>query len=72
MIANVYLRKNDLPMAELWTQKAYAYRPRRREALVQLVTALREKGEHFKAWHYLRLAEMIPKPNDLLFVETAA
>ena len=73
MIAQLYLRKNDLPMAELWVQKSHAYRPRRNEALLMLVTALREKpDQQYKAWHYLRMAERIPKPNDLLFVETSS
>ena len=45
MITTLYIRKNDLPMAELWCQKAHAYRPRRTEALLALITALRERPD---------------------------
>lgn len=52
MLATLYIRKDDLPMAELWVQKAHTYRPRRREALLALITALRERpDQQYKAWH---------------------
>lgn len=71
MISTCYSRLGDTAKAELWGQRAHAFRPGRSEPLYLLTRMFREKGDHFKAWHYLRLAERIEKPNDLLFVETS-
>ena len=57
--------------AEYWAQTAQGFDPQRIEALVFLVQQLRERGEHYKAWHYL-LRAGVPKPEDKLFLETEA
>lgn len=62
----------NLLKAELWLQRALEKRPGRAEALVRMIRAFREKGQNFKAWHYLKIAERIPPSTDVLFVNRAA
>lgn len=69
-ISKIYHSLGDLPKMELWVQRAYAKRPSRNEALVFAARIFREKGEQFKAWHYLKLAEQNTKTDDMLFIET--
>lgn len=71
-IATCYARINNLSKLELWVNRAYERRPGRNEPLYLMIKTLREKGQQFKAWHYLQLARRNPKPptTDVLFMET--
>ena len=69
-IAKIYHSLGDIPKMELWVQRAHAKRPTRNEAIVFAARIFRERGDQFKAWHYLRLADANPKTDDLLFIET--
>ena len=53
---------------EMWAQRASETDPDRNEAMLALVEFLRERGEYFKAWHYLLRADR-QKPSDKLFLE---
>jgi glycosyltransferase involved in cell wall biosynthesis len=55
--------------AEMWVQKAYAYRPQRAEAIYHFAKYLRTKGESYKAMHYINLGRKIPLSTDALFIE---
>jgi glycosyltransferase involved in cell wall biosynthesis len=55
--------------AEMWVQKAYAYRPQRAEAIYHFAKYLRMKGENYKAMHYINLGKKIPLSTDALFIE---
>ena len=55
--------------AELWVQKAYAFRPQRAEAIYHFAKHLRVKGEAYKAMHYINLGRKIPLSTDALFIE---
>ena len=62
----------DLIEAEAFVQRA-ALITDRSEALAWLVEKLREKGEHFKAWHYLLAAAALAPPGEgRLFLEADA
>jgi hypothetical protein len=53
--------------------QAFEMCPHRAEPLMNLVKHFREKGQHFKAWHYLSQAMKIPKPKSpCLFLEENA
>jgi glycosyltransferase involved in cell wall biosynthesis len=70
MIAQLYLRMNNVEKAELWTMRSHKYRPFRAEALIQLVRHLRQqKDDQWKAMHYLKQAMAIPRPRVALFIE---
>jgi len=69
MISKTYAALDNEAEAELWVQKAYAYRPERAEALYHFVKHLRIKGKPYKAMHYLQLGKAIPLSTDALFVE---
>ena len=73
MIARTLLRKGDTFGAERWVYQGLTLQPDRIQGLVSLITHFREKGQQFKAWHYLKLAEAIRKPQDArLFLESDA
>jgi glycosyltransferase involved in cell wall biosynthesis len=55
--------------AEMWVQKAYAYRPQRAEAIYHFAKYLRMKGDSYKAMHYINLGKKIPLSTDALFIE---
>lgn len=69
-IAKIYHSLGDIPKMELWVGRAYAKRPSRNEAIVFAARVFRERGEQFKAWHYLQLAEKTTNTGDMLFIET--
>lgn len=54
---------------EYWALKAYDYNKNRAENLYFLTRIFREKSQHYKAWHYMKLGQQIKKPADLLFIE---
>ena len=73
MIARILLKKGDVFEVESWVDRALTLQPDRVEGLISLVTYFREQGQHFKAWHYLKIAETIRKPQEpRLFLETDA
>ena len=55
--------------AEMGALRAYELEPNRWEPLMVLVTYFREASQHYKAWHYLKLAEGC-KATEGLFLET--
>lgn len=68
-----HLSLGQLPEAELFAQRALALDPERCEALMCLVSHLRNLSQHHKAMHYLELAEKIPVPGSpKLFLELDA
>lgn len=69
MISKTHLTLGNTIEAEVWVQKAFAYRPGRAEVLYHFVKHLRLKSEHYKAMHYLNLGKNIPLSTDALFVE---
>lgn len=71
MIGQSYLTLGDAPAFEKYMLKAYALRPGRAEALYKLAKYFREQGQHYKAYHYVRLGRSIPLSTDSLFVEPA-
>lgn len=70
MIAKSYDTLKQPYLFEEWVQRAYDFYPRRAEGLYALVRSLRERGHHYKAYHYLQLGKAIPMPTDNLFIET--
>jgi len=70
MLCKLYLRKNDIPMAEMWAGKAMAYHGCRAEVAYVMTQYLREHSKHWKAWSYYQAGKSLPLPNDVLFLET--
>ncbi|NBR60224.1 MAG: tetratricopeptide repeat protein [Actinobacteria bacterium] len=70
MIAKIYALKCDIAMAEMWGNRGIAFHGIRSEIHYLLTRIFRERGEHFKAWHYYQRGHKIPFPDDVLFVET--
>lgn len=70
MIAQSYLSLGDAPTFEKYMLKAYEFRPSRAESLYKLAKYFREKGQHYKAYHYVTLGKGIPLSTDALFIET--
>ena len=55
----------------MWAQRATVTDPERNEALIALVEYLRERGEYYKAWHYLLRADREKPPQKLFLKPTA-
>jgi len=72
MIVCNFLRLHKPHEAELFVQRAYDLQPERIEAMLHFITYLRNSSQHFKAWHYLLLAEKQAKPKVSLFLEADA
>ena len=73
MIARILLKQKKHLQAEEFVEKGLLVQPDRVEGLLSLITHFREVGQHFKAWHYLSLAEQIKKPTEAkLFLEVDA
>ena len=68
-IAYCYILQDKIDEAELWGQKAYAFRPSRAESMYLLTKVFREKGQYIKALHYHNIGSKIPTGKDVLFVE---
>lgn len=68
-ISRLYFELNKLPEMEFWGLKAYEFNKFRSENLYFLTKVFRERSEHFKAWHYMKLGLAIKKTTDMLFVE---
>lgn len=69
MMAQCYLSLKDPIKFEACMQKAYEFRPQRAESLYKLAKYFREKGENYKAYHYIQKGKSIPFPTDSLFIE---
>lgn len=73
MLARTHLRREEPFLAEQWVSRGLGVQPDRIEGLLSLITYFREKSQHFKAWHYVRLAQGMQKPEGArLFLETDA
>ncbi len=71
VIGQTYLKLGDPIRFEKYMLKAYALRPGRAESLYKLAKYFREKGDHYKAYHYVLIGKKIPLSKDSLFIETA-
>jgi glycosyltransferase involved in cell wall biosynthesis len=60
----------NIPSFEKWMNIAFQLRPSRAEPLHHLAQYFREKGQFYKAYHYIQLGRVIPESSDSLFVET--
>lgn len=69
MIAQAHERLGNPEKFEAWMLKAYKRRPQRAEPLYKLARYFREKGEHYKSYHYMKLGRTLPVPGDSLFIE---
>ena len=61
---------NDPARFEKYMLRAHAFRPSRAESLYKMAKYFREKGEHYKAYHYAKMGKVIPLSQDSLFIET--
>ena len=72
-IATCHFCKDDAIEGEYWALQAAKNNGERAEPLMLMVEYFRQKGHHFKAWHYLLLAENVPAPSrPYLFYELEA
>jgi len=69
VISKLNYELGNMTEMEYWGMKAYDYNKNRAENIYFLTRIFREKSEHHKAWHYMKLGMAIKKPNDLLFLE---
>jgi glycosyltransferase involved in cell wall biosynthesis len=69
MIAQAYLQLNEPIKFESWMLRARAHRPTRAESVYKLAKYFREKGEHYKAYQYVKMGKDIPLTTDALFIE---
>ncbi len=70
MIGQSYLSLGDVGKFESWMLRARAFRPGRAESVYKLAKYFREKGEHYKAYQYIKMGKDIPLSTDSLFIET--
>jgi glycosyltransferase involved in cell wall biosynthesis len=69
MIAQAYLSLGDPGKFEMWMLRARAFRPGRAESVYKLAKYFREKGDHYKAYQYVKMGKDIPLSRDSLFIE---
>jgi Bacterial protein of unknown function (HtrL_YibB) len=69
-ISRLSYELNNLTEMEYWGLRAYDYHKERSENIYFLTRIFREKGQNFKAWHYMKMGMAIPKTKDQLFIET--
>ena len=66
-----HLYMQNIPKFEEWMQRAYNFHKHRAEPIYELTKYFREKGECYKAYHYMRLGRMLSYPkDDVLFVDS--
>jgi len=70
MIGTSYLNLKEIAKFEKYMNLAYEFRPSRAESLYKLSRYFREKGEHYKSYHYAMMGKKIPLSKDSLFIET--
>jgi len=68
-ICKLYLQKNEPIEAEYWAQKTFQKYPNRAETLLEMARYYRNNGDHYKAYHYVKLGKSLPVPNVLLFLD---
>jgi glycosyltransferase involved in cell wall biosynthesis len=69
MIAQCHERLGDAEKFEQWMLRAYKKRPTRAEPIYKLARYFRERAQHYKSYHYIKLGKSISIPNDALFIE---
>jgi glycosyltransferase involved in cell wall biosynthesis len=69
MIGQCHHGVKNMPKFEEWMLRAHAFRPSRAEPIYKLAKHFREVGEHYKAYHYVRMGKKIPASKDSLFIE---
>jgi len=73
MMAHIKLKSKDTFEAERLVDKGLALQGDRIEGVLSLISHFREASQHFKAWHYLKVAEGMKMPSDArLFLERDA
>ena len=70
ILMKLYAEKKQPAEMEYWGLKAYEFHNKRSENLLFLCSYFRDNRQYHKAWHYWVLGSAIPKPEDLLFIET--
>ena len=70
MIGQSWLTLDNPIKFEEYMMKAYEFNPSRSENLYKLAKYFREKGDHYKCYHYAKLGRAIPSSTASLFVET--
>jgi glycosyltransferase involved in cell wall biosynthesis len=70
MMGQSWLSLENPIQFEKYMLKAHAFRPNRAENLYKLAKYFREKGDHYKCYHYAKLGRALPLSKDALFVET--
>jgi glycosyltransferase involved in cell wall biosynthesis len=68
-IGDLYKRKGDSIEFEAWMLRAHAFRKERAESIYKLAQHFRVTGEHYKAYHYIKIGLKTPYPDDSLFIE---
>lgn len=69
VISKLYYELGNLTEMEYWALKAYDVNKNRIENIYFLTKIFREKGQYYKAWHYLMMGINVKKPKELLFME---
>lgn len=70
MIGQSWLMLDNPIKFESYMLRAYELNASRSENLYKLAKYFREKGDHYKCYHYAKLGRAIPMTNASLFVET--
>lgn len=70
MIGASYLNLKEVAKFEKYMNLAYEFRPSRAEPLYKLSKYFREKGDHYKSYHYALMGKNVPMSKDSLFIET--
>jgi len=66
-----HLYMGNIPKFEEWMQRAYNFHKHRAEPIYELTKHFREKGDWYKAYHYMRIGREIPYPkHDVLFIDS--
>lgn len=69
-IGELYKRIGNIIKFEQWMLRAFEYRKERAESIYKLAEHFRSVGQHYKAYHYIKLGINIPYPRgDGLFIE---
>lgn len=69
MIGQSHKALGNIPKFEEWMLRAHNYRPTRAESIYKLAQHFREAGQHYKAYHYVKLGKTLRRSDDSLFIE---
>jgi glycosyltransferase involved in cell wall biosynthesis len=70
MIGECWKNLGNIGKFEYWMQLAYMFRKQRVESIYKLAEHYRIHGDHYKAYHYVKLGRSVPFPkDDVLFIE---